>query len=164
MGCPFEVLSASCGVISILALKHDFDSSNSADTVRSQKTRAKPSALSGGGAQPGDAGCRVDDFVKFLAREWTSQIIWKLAREKTMRFGALRRALPGAVSARVLSKRLKELESCGLVSRRDAATLPLRVEYSLTTDGRRLDAALRRGEALTERLRKRARRGPSAPD
>jgi DNA-binding HxlR family transcriptional regulator len=102
------------------------------------------------------AGCGVDHFVKFLAREWMSHIVWKLAREGTMRFGALRRALPGSVSARILSRRLKELESYGLVSRHDAGKLPLQVEYSLTADGRRLDAALRRSETLAENLKKRA--------
>ena len=147
-------------VIIYLELNHGFDSSNSADTMSLKKTRVKPSALSDDGAQRDD-GCRVDDFVKFLAREWMNQIIWKLAREKTMRFGALRRALPGTVSARVLSKRLKELECYGLVSRHDAGTLPLHVEYRLTADGRRLDAALRRGEPLTESLRKRVRKTPA---
>lgn len=87
-----------------------------------------------------------------------SHILWQLARSKTMRFGALRRALPGPVSARTLSRRLKDLESQGLVSRHDAGKLPLHVEYRLTIDGRRLDAALRRGESLTESLKKRMRR------
>ena len=99
-----------------------------------------------------DAGCRVDATLKFLAREWTSHILWMLAREPAMRFGALRRALPGAISARVLSARLKELEAHGLVSRHDAGSRPLHVEYRLTAAGRRLDAALRRGEALAEGL------------
>jgi DNA-binding HxlR family transcriptional regulator len=101
------------------------------------------------------AGCRVDDFLKVLAREWTTHIVWTLASKKSMRFGALRRALPGAVSARVLSIRLKELESYGLVSRHDAGKLPLHVEYRLTSDGRVLHTALRRSEALTSSLRKR---------
>ena len=100
------------------------------------------------------AGCSVDHFLKFLAREWMSHIVWTLARADAMRFGALRRALPGTVSARVLSRRLKELESYGLVSRHDAGKLPLHVEYRLTADGRRLDAALRRSEAMTGRVRK----------
>ena len=100
------------------------------------------------------AGCPVDDVLKFLAREWMSHIVWTLAREETMRFGALRRALPGAVSARVLSSRLKELESYGLVSRHDAGKMPLHVEYRLTADGRKLDAALRRTEAFTGELKK----------
>ena len=104
------------------------------------------------------AGCRVDDFLKFLAREWMSHIVRALAREGTMRFGALRRALPGAVSARVLSGRLKELESHGLVSRHDAGKMPLHVEYRLTADGRRLDAALRRSERFADELKERAGR------
>ena len=100
------------------------------------------------------AGCRVDHFLKFLAREWMSHIVWTLGREEVMRFGALRRELPGSVSARVLSNRLKELESYGLVSRHDAGKLPLHVEYRLTADGRRLDAELRRSEPLTNDLKK----------
>ena len=107
-------------------------------------------------AHPNDVGCGVDDFLKFLAREWLSHIVWTLGRQETMRFGALRRALPGAVSARMLSKRLKELEVYGLVSRHDAGRLPLHVAYGLTAAGRRLDAALRRSEMLMGRLRRRA--------
>jgi DNA-binding HxlR family transcriptional regulator len=103
------------------------------------------------------AGCQMDGLLKVLAREWTSHILWTLARKKVMRFGALRRALPGAISARVLSNRLKELESCGLVARHDAAKLPLHVEYRLTPEGRRADAALRRSEAFAGELRKRHR-------
>jgi DNA-binding HxlR family transcriptional regulator len=103
---------------------------------------------------PGDPGCVVDPFLKFLAREWTSHIVWTLGRQEAMRFGALRRVLPGAVSARVLSARLKELEACGLVSRHDAGRLPLHVEYRLTEDGRRVDAALRRSERMTGGLKR----------
>jgi len=117
------------------------------------KSRTHP-----GGERLDAAGCGIDHFVKFLAREWMSHILWQLARNKTMRFGALRRALPGAVSARTLSRRLKELESHGLLSRHDAARLPLHVEYRLTADGHRLDAALRRGETFTESLKKPAGR------
>jgi DNA-binding HxlR family transcriptional regulator len=105
----------------------------------------------------GEAGCTVDPYVKLLAREWTSHILWTLGHEEVMRFGALRRAL-GAVSARVLSTRLKELEDCGLVSRYDAAKLPLHVEYRLTQDGRRVDAALRRSETLTRGLKRPVRK------
>jgi DNA-binding HxlR family transcriptional regulator len=138
------------------------NSSNRADTVGSHMADIVRSQTSQSGSAPhpdgehlDGAGCQVDRFVKFLAREWMSHILWQLARNGTMRFGALRRALPGAVSARTLSRRLKELESYGLVSRHDAGTLPLQVEYRLTKDGRRLDAALRRGERLSARLKKR---------
>jgi DNA-binding HxlR family transcriptional regulator len=98
------------------------------------------------------AGCRVDDVLKLLAREWMSHIVWSLARAEGMRFGALRRALPGRISARVLSHRLKELEAHGLATRHDAGTLPPHVEYRLTPEGRRLDAALRLSEDMTSGL------------
>jgi DNA-binding HxlR family transcriptional regulator len=95
----------------------------------------------------GVAGCRLDDFLNFLAQRWMSHIVWTLAQHPAIRFGALRRALPGEISARVLSNRLKALEEEGFVVRRDLGTLPLHVEYSLTPRGRLLDAELRRGEA-----------------
>ncbi len=69
-----------------------------------------------------------------------------------MRFGALRRALPGPISARVLSARLKELETNGFVVRRDIGALPLHVEYSLTEQGGRLDALLSRSETPAQDL------------
>jgi DNA-binding HxlR family transcriptional regulator len=109
------------------------------------------------------AGCQVDDLLKVLAREWMGHIVWTLARGKVMRFGALRRALPGAVSARVLSSRLKELESYGLVSRHDLSEKPLRVEYRLTPEGRRVDAALRRSEVFAGTLKKRRRSSANRP-
>ena len=61
----------------------------------------------------------------------------------------------------ILSRRLKEIESYGLVSRHDAGKLPLHVEYGLTADGRRLDAALRRSERLTATMKRPAGK-PSA--
>ena len=103
-----------------------------------------------------NAGCRLDYFLKVLAREWMSHILWILAREEVVRFGELRRSLPGKVSARVLSRRLKELESYGLVSRNDAGQMPLRVEYALTDDGRLVDAALRHNEMLAGNWKRRA--------
>jgi DNA-binding HxlR family transcriptional regulator len=102
-----------------------------------------------------NAGCRLDYFLKVLAREWMSHILWILAREEVVRFGELRRSLPGKVSARVLSRRLKELESYGLVSRNDAGQMPLRVEYALTDDGRLVDAALRHNEMLAGNRKRR---------
>ena len=97
--------------------------------------------------QRASAGCLLDDLLAFLAQRWMSHIVWTLAQHDAMRFATLRRALPGQISARVLSVRLKELEEEGFVVRRDFGAMPLRVEYSLTPKGRMLDAELRRGEA-----------------
>ncbi len=92
--------------------------------------------------------CHIEPFLKFIAQEWMSHIIWALARNETLRFGQLRRSIPAPISARVLSARLKELEQAGYVSRLDLSGTIRRVEYSLTAAGSALDEALRRGEKL----------------
>jgi len=97
-------------------------------------------------------GCRADSFLKFVAQEWVSHLIWVLGRQGPIRFGELRRSLPGAISARVLSNRLKTLEAHSLVSREETVGKLLKVEYRLTSTGRDLDAALRENEAMSLRF------------
>lgn len=93
-------------------------------------------------------GCLAEPFLKFVAREWLSHIVHSLATNGTQRFGVLRRSLPPAISARVLSSRLKELESGGYIERRAVAGRVKTVEYSLTDSGRAIDAALRSAEQV----------------
>lgn len=97
----------------------------------------------------GDGKCRVEPLLKFLAQEWMSHIIWILGQNNALRFAELRRALPGSISARVLSARLKSLESKGFVIRCDLSENVRHVEYSLTGEGQALDAELRRSEAFS---------------
>jgi DNA-binding HxlR family transcriptional regulator len=93
------------------------------------------------------SACGMNNMLKTLARAWVADLILILGKSPATRFGALRRSLAGDVSARVLSVRLKELESLGFVSRVDAGTVPMHVEYSLTTAGYQLDSVLRQSEA-----------------
>ncbi|MBX9909432.1 MAG: helix-turn-helix transcriptional regulator [Beijerinckiaceae bacterium] len=93
-------------------------------------------------------GCLVDPLIQFLARQWLTHVVWALGELGPTRFGALRRALPGAVSARTLSTRLKDLESHGFVVRRVHDGAALKVEYSLTDAGRALHERLKDSEAL----------------
>ena len=58
-----------------------------------------------------------------------------------LRFSEIAHAVPD-LSDRLLSERMKELERCGIVERRVAATSPVRVEYELTERGRELESAL----------------------
>jgi DNA-binding HxlR family transcriptional regulator len=92
--------------------------------------------------------CVADGFLKFFSQEWMSHVVLALARHGPLRFGALRRQLPPRISARVLSARLKVLEAAGYVERRDLSGRVLHVEYSLTTTGLAVDAALARSELL----------------
>lgn len=54
------------------------------------------------------------------------------------RFNELRRLVPG-ISQRMLTLDLRALEEAKLVSRTVYPTVPVKVEYALTPDGRRLE-------------------------
>ncbi|MBO9542990.1 MAG: helix-turn-helix transcriptional regulator [Caulobacter sp.] len=58
-----------------------------------------------------------------------------------MRFNALARKL-GAVTQRMLTKQLRELEADGLIVRTVYAEVPPRVEYSLSTKGKSLEPVI----------------------
>jgi len=68
-----------------------------------------------------------------LADKWTVLVIGQLATG-TMRFAALRRAVDG-VSQKMLTSTLRDLERDGLVKRQLYASVPPKVEYSLTPLG-----------------------------
>ncbi len=87
-------------------------------------------------------GCPIDVTLKFLAKEWLAHIVFVLGESGELRFGDLRRALPGKISARLLTERLRTLEARDLVHRRDAGTRPLHVSYRLTEAGSAMHAAL----------------------
>ncbi len=87
-------------------------------------------------------GCPMDRVLGFLAQAWMADVIYALGRGP-LHFGALRRAMAGRVSARVLADRLRQLQRLGLVSRRQRDAGRREVEYALTSDGASLDAMLR---------------------
>jgi len=77
---------------------------------------------------------------RLLGRKWAPQIVGVLLAGPH-RFTALHRALP-ALSEKVLSHRLHELEAEGIVTRTQFAEIPPRVEYELTPAGLGLRDAL----------------------
>jgi DNA-binding HxlR family transcriptional regulator len=87
-------------------------------------------------------GCPLDPVLNLLALKWLVHIVWFLGQEEYLRFAELRRMLPGRVSAKVLSARLKQLESLELVEREEKAAKPLTVIYRLTKYGRTINALL----------------------
>jgi DNA-binding HxlR family transcriptional regulator len=84
--------------------------------------------------------CPLNRVMKLLGGAWASHVVWYLSAQPR-RFGELRIDLP-AVSARVLSQRLRELEAKHVIVRMPVATTPPSVEYSLTALGRELVPAL----------------------
>jgi DNA-binding HxlR family transcriptional regulator len=98
------------------------------------------------------AMCPTRQALNRIADKWTVLIIGLLA-DRPHRFGELRRAIDG-ISQKMLTQTLRSLEQDGLVARRAEATVPVTVEYSLTTTGRTLveplDAIRRWAEAHIE--------------
>lgn len=78
--------------------------------------------------------------VDLLCKRWTALIIDALA-QAPFRFNELLAQLE-IVSDRMLSERLKELESAGIVERRVLPQTPIRVEYRLTARGQALEPTL----------------------
>ncbi|MBN9658596.1 MAG: helix-turn-helix transcriptional regulator [Acidobacteria bacterium] len=64
-------------------------------------------------------------------------LVLRRLSDGTLRFAQLRRAVDG-ISQKVLTNTLRGLERDGLVTRRIYASVPPRVEYSLTELGRSL--------------------------
>lgn len=83
----------------------------------------------------------VPYVTELLGRRWTGSIVWALFSGIT-RFSDVRATIPD-LSDRMLSERLKELETAGIVARRVVPETPVRVEYSLTERGRALAPIVR---------------------
>ncbi|MFZ1132613.1 MAG: helix-turn-helix domain-containing protein [Terriglobales bacterium] len=78
----------------------------------------------------------IREVLNRVGDKWSVLIVQLLA-DGPKRFSELRRAVEG-ISQRMLTLTLKGLERDGLVTRTVYPTLPLRVEYELTSLGRTL--------------------------
>ncbi|GLK74519.1 helix-turn-helix transcriptional regulator [Ancylobacter dichloromethanicus] len=74
--------------------------------------------------------------VNMITGRWKIDILWVLLAGP-MRFGELRRALPG-ITQHMLTAQLRALEADGLIARTAYAEIPPRVEYALTDNARAL--------------------------
>jgi Predicted transcriptional regulators len=83
---------------------------------------------------------RYHRAVELIGSRWTGAIIQTLLAGKT-RYALIKAAIPD-ITDRMLSERLRSLESEGLLTRRVLPQSPVRVEYELTPKGRSLKGAL----------------------
>ena len=84
------------------------------------------------------SGCSVEEAMTVLGGRWRMLIISFLI-ERPMRFNELRRAIPN-ISQRMLTLELRFLEEEGFINREVFAEVPVKVEYSLTEDGKKLNS------------------------
>ena len=83
---------------------------------------------------------RFHRAVELIGRRWTGAII-RLLLPAPKRFNELLGAIPG-ISDRLLTERLRELESTGIIRREVQSGSPVRVVYELTQRGRELQEPL----------------------
>src|SRR4051812_29688141 len=87
------------------------------------------------------ADCPTRQILDRVGDKWAVLILLLLLRDEPLRFNALRRAIEG-ISQKMLSQVLKSLERDGLIRRRAIATVPVTAEYSITSLGTTLAAAV----------------------
>jgi DNA-binding HxlR family transcriptional regulator len=94
------------------------------------------------GDRPRPAGCcpLYHEAVELVGRRWTGAIL-RVLMDGPLRFSEIAQSVP-ELSDRLLSERMKELESRGIVARRVLSGPPVGVEYALSEMGRELEPAL----------------------
>ena len=98
---------------------------------------------------PAPVCARFHQAVELIGSRWTGAIIQTLLQGKT-RYTLIKTAIPD-ITDRMLSERLRSLESEELLTRRVVPQSPIRVEYELTEKGRSLESALHEVSAWAER-------------
>ena len=82
---------------------------------------------------PSDENCPVRKSLMLLRGKWTLLILFQI-NERVIRYGELRRAIPG-ISEKMLIQELNFLTENKLVSKKVYPEIPPRAEYSLTKLG-----------------------------
>lgn len=88
--------------------------------------------------------------LSIISGKWKALIVLRLLLHSRLRFGELAQLIP-AISQRMLTTQLRELEGDGLLAREVFAEVPARVEYSLTPLGRSLQPVLQEMREFGER-------------
>lgn len=75
--------------------------------------------------------CPIRNILARFSDKWSLLVLYTLSQQPTMRFNALRRAIPD-ISQKMLTNTLRTLEEDGFVTRTIYAEVPPRVEYTVT--------------------------------
>lgn len=90
--------------------------------------------------------CPVEYTLEAIGGKWKPLILWSLACDGVKRYGQIKKSIKG-ITHKMLSQQLKDLESKGLIHRKQYNQIPPKVEYWLTEKGKTLIPIL---EAMCE--------------
>ena len=79
----------------------------------------------------------MEKVFKLIGGKWNSSILCIINKHGPIRFGELKRKVPG-ISQRVLTSSLKAFEKAELIEREDFGGVPPKVEYRITKKGEEL--------------------------
>lgn len=102
-----------------------------------------------------DSPCPVTTTLSVIGGKWKPIILFVIKDEKK-RFGEIKKIIP-AISQKMLTQQLRELEEDGIVHRKVYPVVPPKVEYSMTDYGRTLIPILDAMETWGQTHRKTAR-------
>ncbi|AQW89780.1 MULTISPECIES: winged helix-turn-helix transcriptional regulator [Elizabethkingia] len=77
----------------------------------------------------------IEFALNHIGGTWKMPILWRL-QEKALRFSELKKDIPH-IADKMLTSQLRELESKGMINREVFPVVPPKVEYSLTSKGKK---------------------------
>jgi len=103
--------------------------------IKTDDDRCKMKSVNGYCPKP------LESISAYISKKWSMSIIITIGNFGKLRFNELLGRLESA-TAKILTDRLKELEREGIIQRKSYNEMPPRVEYILTSKGRKLKEAL----------------------
>jgi len=85
--------------------------------------------------------CPATGLVQIVGRKYALRLLTVIGERQSIRFNDLKGVMDD-MSSSTLTIRLAELERAALIERRTFSETPPRVEYNLTTEGRKLRQSL----------------------
>ena len=94
--------------------------------------------------------CPMQHLLNLLSGTWTTYILWLIKSKGPQRFGEIKKNIP-QISSKVLTERLRMLEEEEILNRLQEETIPPKVTYSLTKQGKQLDKILEEINKLAQK-------------
>ena len=82
-------------------------------------------------------GCGLKKVIDIVGGKWKIMILCVIDKDEVVRYGELRRAVYGITNT-MLAQSLREMESDGMVIRKQYDEMPVRVEYTLSEKAKSL--------------------------